>query len=136
MRAIHEMKKLATGDRRQQIACRTRECPARVGIRLPSQALRSDLRSVRRSRTLSGDIPYSAPSILLGLNQTVMYAFSMLVIAALIGTTDLGQQIYLALGQGDVGLGIAAGASMAILALVADRLIQGFAARQRVALGL
>lgn len=60
----------------------------------------------------------------------------MLVIAALIGTTDLGQQIYLALGQGDVGLGVAAGASMAILALVADRLIQGFAARQRHALGL
>ena len=81
-------------------------------------------------------IPYSAPSILLGLNQTIMYSFSMLVIAALIGTTDLGQQIYLALGQGDVGLGIAAGASMAILALVADRLIQGFAARQRSALGL
>lgn len=81
-------------------------------------------------------IPYSAPTILLGLNQTILYAFSMLVIAALIGTTDLGQQIYLALGQGDVGLGVAAGASMAILALVSDRLIQGFAARQRHALGL
>lgn len=48
--------------------------------------------------------PYAAPSILLGLNQTILYAFSMLVIAALIGTTELGQQIYLALGQGDVGL--------------------------------
>jgi len=81
-------------------------------------------------------IPYSAPSILLGLNQTIMYSFSMLVIAALIGTTDLGQQIYLALGQGDVGLGLAAGASMAMLALVADRLIQRFASRQRSALGL
>lgn len=81
-------------------------------------------------------IPYSAPTILLGLNQTILYAFSMLVIAALIGTTDLGQQIYLALGQGDVGLGISAGAAMAILALVADRLIQGFATRQRHALGL
>jgi glycine betaine/proline transport system permease protein len=81
-------------------------------------------------------IPYSAPTILLGLNQTIMYAFSMLVIAALIGTTDLGQQIYLALGQGDVGLGVAAGASMALLALVADRIIQAFAVKQRKALGL
>ncbi len=81
-------------------------------------------------------LPYSLPTILLGLNQTVMYAFSMLVIAALIGTTDLGQKIYLALGQGDVGLGVAAGAAMAILALVADRLVQAFAARQRQALGL
>jgi glycine betaine/proline transport system permease protein len=81
-------------------------------------------------------IPYSAPTILLGLNQTILYAFSMLVIAALIGTTDLGQQIYLALGQADVGLGVAAGAAMALLALVADRIVQAFALKQRKALGL
>lgn len=80
--------------------------------------------------------PYAAPTILLGLNQTVLYAFSMLVIAALVGTTDLGQQIYLALGQGDTGLGLVAGAAMAILALIADRLIQAFAAERRAALGL
>lgn len=80
--------------------------------------------------------PYAAPTILLGLNQTILYAFSMLVIAALVGTTDLGQQIYLALGQGDVGLGVAAGISMALLALVADRIVQAFAERQRTALGL
>lgn len=81
-------------------------------------------------------VPYSAPTLLLGLNQTILYAFSMLVIAALVGTTDLGQQIYLALGQGDVGLGLAAGISMALLALVADRIVQAFADRQRNALGL
>ncbi|MGD9922286.1 MAG: ABC transporter permease [Pseudorhodoplanes sp.] len=81
-------------------------------------------------------MPYAAPTLLLGLNQTILYAFSMLVIAALVGTTDLGQQIYLALGQADVGLGLAAGASMAILALVADRLVQAFAESQRKALGL
>lgn len=80
--------------------------------------------------------PYAAPSILLGLNQTILYAFSMLVIAALLGTNDLGQLIYLALGQGDVGLGISAGAAMAILALVADRMVQGFARERRAALRL
>ncbi len=80
--------------------------------------------------------PYAAPTILLGLNQTILYAFAMLVIAALIGTTGLGQSIYLALGQADVGLGIASGAAMAILALVADRLVQGFAEERRRALGL
>lgn len=80
--------------------------------------------------------PYAAPTILLGLNQTILYAFAMLVIAALIGTTGLGQSIYLALGQADVGLGIASGAAMAILALVADRLVQGFAKERRRALGL
>ncbi len=80
--------------------------------------------------------PYAAPTILLGLNQTILYAFSMLVIAALIGTTGLGQSIYLALGQADVGLGVSAGAAMAILAFVADRIVQGFAEERRQALGL
>ncbi|NRB02906.1 MAG: ABC transporter permease subunit, partial [Rhodobacteraceae bacterium] len=80
--------------------------------------------------------PYAMPTILLGLNQTILYAFAMLVIAALIGTTGLGQSIFLALGQADVGLGITAGAAMAILALVADRLVQGFADERRRALGL
>jgi len=81
-------------------------------------------------------IPYAIPTLLLGLNQTILYAFSMLVIAALVGTTDLGQQIYLALGQGDVGLGLAAGASMAMMAIVGDRLVAGFARKKRQALGL
>lgn len=81
-------------------------------------------------------LPYAAPQILLGLNQTILYAFAMLVIAALIGTTGLGQSIYLALGQADVGLGVSAGAAMAILAFIADRLVQGFATERRKALGL
>ena len=81
-------------------------------------------------------IPYAAPAILLGLNQTILYAFAMLVIAALVGTTGLGQSIYLALGQADVGLGVSAGAAMAILAFIADRLVQGFAEERRKALGL
>jgi len=80
--------------------------------------------------------PYALPTILLGMNQTILYAFAMLVIAALVGTTGLGQSIYLALGQADVGLGIASGAAMALLALVTDRLIQGFAEKQRKALDL
>ena len=80
--------------------------------------------------------PYAMPTILLGLNQTILYAFAMLVIAALIGTTGLGQSIYLALGQADIGLGVAAGAAMAMLAMVADRLVQGFAEERRKALGL
>lgn len=80
--------------------------------------------------------PYAVPQILLGLNQTILYAYSMLVIAALIGTTDLGQQIYLALGQGDLGLGLASGAAMVMLALLADRLLQGFAVARKQVLGL
>jgi len=80
--------------------------------------------------------PYAAPTILLGLNQTILYAFAMLVITALVGTTGLGQLIYKSIGQADVGLGISAGAAMAILALIADRIVQGFAEDRRKVLGL
>ncbi len=80
--------------------------------------------------------PYAAPTILLGLNQTILYAFAMLVIAALIGTTGLGQSIFLAIGQANVGLGVSAGVAMAILAFIADRLVQAYAAERREALGL
>ncbi len=81
-------------------------------------------------------MPYAAPTILLGLNQTILFAFAMLVIAALVGTTGLGQSIYIALGSADVGLGVSSGAAMAILAFVADRIVQGFAEGRRQALGL
>ncbi len=80
--------------------------------------------------------PYALPTILLGLNQTILYAFAMLVIAALIGTTGLGQSIYLAIAKANVGLGIAAGAAMAMLAMIADRLVQSFAEEHRRKLGL
>jgi glycine betaine/proline transport system permease protein len=92
--------------------------------------------ATRTQTLLAVRAPHAAPTILLGLNQTILYAFAMLVIAALIGTTGLGQAIYIALGQADVGLGVAAGAAMALLALIADRIAQGFAAERRRALGL
>lgn len=81
-------------------------------------------------------LPWAVPSLLLGLNQTILYAFAMLVIAALIGTTELGQKIYVALGTANAGMGLTAGLAMAILAFVADRILQGFATRSREALGL
>ncbi len=72
-------------------------------------------------------LPLAMPSILVGLNQTIMYAFAMLVIAALVGTTGLGQQIFLALSAADTGLGVIAGLSMALLAMIADRILQSYA---------
>jgi len=75
-------------------------------------------------------IPLAMPSVLVGLNQTIMYAFAMLVIAALVGTTGLGQQIFVALGSADTGLGLIAGLSMALLAMIADRLVQSWANKQ------
>ncbi len=74
-------------------------------------------------------LPLAMPAILVGLNQTILFAFAMLVIAALVGTTGLGQQIFLALSAADTGLGMIAGLSMALLAMIADRLLQALAAK-------
>lgn len=76
------------------------------------------------------------PEIMLGLNQTIMLALSMLVITALVGTRDLGQEVYIALTKADTGRGLVAGLSVAFLAIIADRLISAGAARTRRRLGL
>lgn len=71
-------------------------------------------------------LPLSLPNIMLGLNQTIMYGLAMLVIAALVGTNGLGQQVYIGLSKGDFGIGIIAGIGMALIAIVADRMCQAW----------
>ncbi|MCO6179674.1 proline/glycine betaine ABC transporter permease [Ciceribacter sp. RN22] len=71
------------------------------------------------------------PEIMLGLNQTIMFALSMLVITALVGTRDLGQEVYIALTKADTGRGLVAGLAVAFIAIIADRLISAGAARVR-----
>lgn len=75
------------------------------------------------------DIPVSRPALILGVNQTVMMAFGMLVISALVGTRGLEQDTLLSLSKADPGRGIVAGAAMAALAIVIDRLLGAWAAR-------
>lgn len=69
-------------------------------------------------------LPQAMPQMLLGINQTTLYALGMLVIAALVGTTGLGQQIYIALGKADAGSGIVAGLGMALIAMMSDRILR------------
>ncbi len=68
-------------------------------------------------------LPLAVPMVLLGLNQTILLALSMLVITALVGTRDLGQEVYIALTKADIGRGIVAGLAVAAIAILADRLI-------------
>ncbi len=76
------------------------------------------------------------PEIMLGINQTIMLALSMLVITALVGTRDLGQEVYIALTKGDIGRGAIAGLCIAFIAIIADRLITAGADRIKTRLGL
>jgi glycine betaine/proline transport system permease protein len=64
-----------------------------------------------------------------------MYGIAMLVIAALVGTNGLGQQVYIGLGDGDFGVGMVAGVGMAIIAMIADRLTQSWSKARQEAFG-
>lgn len=74
-------------------------------------------------------LPSALPTFLLGINQTIMMALSMLVIAALVGTRELGQEVYTALARGQPGPGIVAGLCVACIALIADALLKAAAVR-------
>ncbi|WP_108820398.1 ABC transporter permease [Pseudovibrio sp. Alg231-02] len=81
-------------------------------------------------------LPLAVPSLLLGLNQTIMLALSMLVITALVGTRDLGQEVYIALTKANTGQGIVAGLAVAFIAIIADRILSALAKSSRARLGL
>ncbi|NSY41465.1 proline/glycine betaine ABC transporter permease [Leisingera sp. ANG59] len=81
-------------------------------------------------------LPMALPEILLGINQTIMLALSMLVITALVGTRDLGQEVYIALTKADTGRGLVAGLAIAFIAIIADRLVNAGARGARIRFGL
>ena len=75
------------------------------------------------------DLPLATPSILAGVNQTVMLSLAMVVVASLIGAKGLGQDVLEALQYANVGQGILAGVAILFVALILDRVVQG---RKRV----
>ena len=64
--------------------------------------------------------------ILGGVNQTVMMALAMVVIASMIGVRGLGAQVMQAIGNGYLGLGVISGLSIVALAIIMDRSIQSY----------
>lgn len=90
----------------------------------------------RRQMLWRIQLPLAAPSLLLGLNQTIMLALSMLVITALVGTRDLGQEVYIALTRANIGQGVVAGLSIAFIAIIADRIVSALARSSQQRLGM
>ena len=72
-------------------------------------------------------IPLAMPSIMAGINQTIMMALSMVVIAALIGAGGLGNPVVQGLNTLEIGLATIGGLSIVLLAMVLDRITQGIA---------
>lgn len=69
-------------------------------------------------------LPLALPTIMAGLNQTLMLALSMVVIVALIGGGGLGEQIFRSVGRVDTGGAVASGLAVMLLAIVLDRISQ------------
>jgi glycine betaine/proline transport system permease protein len=70
------------------------------------------------------EIPLALRTIMAGINQTLMLALSMVVIAALIGAGGLGLTVYVALGRLDIGSAVIGGTAIVILAIILDRITQ------------
>ncbi|MGX7758045.1 ABC transporter permease [Streptomyces angustmyceticus] len=81
----------------------------------------TSLGTTARQRLFSARLPLARKELLLGLNQTIMMALSMAVIASMIGGAGLGDRVYQALGSVDVGAALAAGIPIVLLAVVLDR---------------
>ena len=71
-------------------------------------------------------IPLAIPTIMAGVNQTVMMALAMSTIAAMVGAGGLGQDVLLSMGQLDQGGSFLAGMGIVLMAIVIDRITQGY----------
>ena len=91
----------------------------------------------RVQRWLTIELPMSFPHIALGLNQTVVFALSMVIIGAMIGTDDLGQLILGSLSdRNGVGNGLILGICVACIGLAIDQILRTWADQRKQALGL
>lgn len=79
------------------------------------------------------ELPLAMPSIMQGLNQTIMMALGMVVIASMIGARGVGETVLLGLQRADSGQGFVGGLGIVILAIVFDRITQGLGRRRRAA---
>lgn len=91
--------------------------------------------STPRQLLLKVQLPLARPSILLGVNQTIMMALSVVIIAGLIGAGALGFEVVYDLTHSEIGRGVVAGLSITLLAIVLDRITQAMGMERRALRG-
>lgn len=72
------------------------------------------------------ELPLAMKTILAGINQTILLSLSMVVIAGMIAAGGLGEKVLEGINNLDIGLGFESGLSVVILAIILDRITQGF----------
>lgn len=89
------------------------------------EAARS-LGATQRQILLKVELPLALPTILTGVNQTILLSLSMVVIAGMIAAGGLGEKVLEGINNLDVGLGFESGLAVVILAIILDRITQSF----------
>lgn len=100
-----------------------------LGIRLVDEEVIEASRSFGASKKqmlLGVQLPLALPNIMQGINQCTMMALAMVVIASMIGTRGLGDEVLLGLQQLNVGAALEAGLAIVLLAIVLDRMTQAY----------
>lgn len=86
--------------------------------------------ATRMQRLFKLDLPLAAPTVMAGVNQTVMLALSMVVIASMIGAKGLGGEVWKAIQRLQMGRGFEAGIAIVIVAMILDRVLQSLGSRK------
>jgi glycine betaine/proline transport system permease protein/glycine betaine/proline transport system substrate-binding protein len=76
-------------------------------------------------------IPQAWPTIMAGVNQTLMMAMAMVVTASMIGAAGLGMEVLISVNRVEVGRGLVSGTAVVLLAILLDRLSQGWTKEQK-----
>lgn len=92
--------------------------------------------ATRMQKLWKVQLPLALPTMAVGFNQAIMFAFFMVIIAAFIGTQDLGQELQRTLAGTDLGKNFVLGICVSLMALTFDLTILKWASDQKKALGL
>ncbi|MGV3465732.1 MAG: ABC transporter permease [Heyndrickxia sp.] len=87
--------------------------------------------STTSQRLVKVQLPLAMPTIMAGINQSIMLALSMVVIASMVGAPGLGEEVYRAVTQLKIGVGVEAGIAIVIVAIVLDRITQNAGKRKK-----
>jgi glycine betaine/proline transport system permease protein len=77
-------------------------------------------------------IPQALPTIMTGVNQTIMMAMSMVVTTSMIGATGLGMEVLISVNRIEIGRGLISGTAVVIIAVILDRITQGLGGKGEV----
>lgn len=88
--------------------------------------------STKLQSLIKVQIPQALPTIMAGVNQTLMMAMSMVVTTSMIGASGLGMEVLIGVNRVEIGRGLVSGAAVVIIAVILDRITQGLVKKSEV----